>query len=267
MHLLYADEAGTHAESRYFALAGLAVFERETYFLSKKLDEIAERYFPGRSEATEFHASLLMAQQQRLVPPFDTLDFAQRNALRNEIYRVIGESRARLFGVAIEKSAITEPPYEHALEHLVNRFDRMLQRLYQAGDQQRGVIVVAESSYRENLEALANRIWTEGHRWGETRNMADVPFFARAKTTRLLQLADFCVNAVYRRFEVGDARNLDIIARRIDQDQGNLHGLVHITKNHHACSCPACVTWRYRRGGDATGVEEEAPTYLADAPP
>ncbi len=199
MYILYLDESGTHAESRYFALAGLAVFERETFFLSQRLDEIAREYFPDSPETVEFHANQLALQKGRkMSAPFDTLDFGQRLRLRNEIYKVISNSKAHVFGIGIEKSFIDEPPYEHALEQILNRFDRMLNRMYQQGDQQRGLVVVAESSYRQNLESLARRIWTEGHRWGEMRNMSDVPLFAPAKSTRLLQLADFVVNAVYR---------------------------------------------------------------------
>ena len=244
MHIVYADEAGTHAEAAYFVLAGLAVFERETFFLSQDLDAIAERYFSGEPDSVELHSSLLMAQQGRIKEPYDSLDFEQRMALRNEVIRLIADSRAHLFAVAIEKAAIDESPYERALEEIIRRFDLMLRRFYQAGDRQRGIVVVAESSYRENLQALAKRIWTEGHRWGDTRNMADVPFFAHAKSSRLLQLADFAANAVYRRYEVGDARQFDVLAQRFDSESRQLHGLVHIARDRRDCACPACVLWR-----------------------
>ena len=259
MYILYADEAGTHGEATYFVLAGLAVFERETYFLSRDLDEIAKRYFPTSSHTIELHSSLLTAQERRLPPPYNSLDFGQRLSLRNEVIQLIANSRASLFAVAIEKSAIDEPPYERALEEIINRFDLMLGRFYQAGNQQRGIVVVAESSYRENIQTLAKRIWTEGHRWGDMRNMADVPFFAHAKSTRMLQLADFAVNAVYRRYEQGDARQFDPIAQRFDQEDGQLHGLVHITRNRWACACPACFLWRTRTPGRR--VEDDVRLY------
>lgn len=103
---------------------------------------------------------------------------------------------------------------------------------------------MAESSYRNNLELLANKIAREGHRWGETYNLADIPYFAPAKNTRLLQLADFVVNAVYGRYEGGYARQFDRIALRIDQEQGRMHGLVHYSRNRQDCYCPACVARR-----------------------
>ena len=246
MHILYADEAGTHADSVYFVLAGLAVFERETYFLSQDMDEIAQRYFPAESAEVELHSSALTAREKRLTPPYDSLTFSQRLELRMEVIQLIADSRAKLFAVAIEKSSVDEEPYDRALEEMVNRFDLMLNRLYQMGDQQRGIIVMAESSYRENIHRLAKRIWTEGHRWGEMRNIADVPFFAHARSTRLLQLADFAANAVYRRFEVGEARHFDPIARRFDAEGEHIHGLVHIANDRRNCFCPACLAWRLK---------------------
>ena len=270
MYILYADESGTDAASRYFVLAGLAVFERDTYFLTQELDEVARSNFGSGYESVEFHASSLTAKESRLTPPFDTLDFGQRLAIRHTVYQIIADSKAHAFAIAIEKRALSEPPYEYAMEQLLSRFDRMLGRFYRAGNQQRGIIVVAESSYRENINILGKRVWAGGHRWGDTRNLADVPFFTHARSSRLLQLADFTAHAVYRRYEEGDARHFDPIAQRFDHDSGQLHGLVHHARERWACSCPACVLRRLSQSSD-----EEQPAELvggaesewADNPP
>ena len=265
MFILYLDESGTDAESRHFALAGIAVFERETYFLSQQMDDIAREFFADASESIEFHSSSLMAQQRRLRPPYDSLDFGDRLRLRNRIIDVIVNSKATAFGVVVEKQALDEVPYEYALEQLLSRFDRMLNRLYQAGQQERGVIVAAESSYRENVNALDKRFWNRGHRWGDLKNIADVPFFAHAKSSRLLQLADFAVNAMYRRYEEGDARQFDRIAPRIDSEGGQLHGLVHHTKEPWNCFCPACMSRRFHRptrtSTDQSSIGESSEMY------
>ena len=258
MHILYVDESGTTKESKYFCVAGVAVYERETYFLSRALDELQERYFPEWEGPTEFHASRLHQQAQRLVPPFDQLTFDQRNEVRDAVLRIIADSNASLFGVALEKAYAErggEEPYSRCFEEAVSRFDLMLNRMYQRGDQQRGLVVVAESSYRDNLESLARRIWSAGHRWGNLRNMADVPFFAPAKNTRLLQLADFVVHAVYRRYEHGNAHLLDQISHRFDADEGTMHGLVHLTTDRRSCSCPSCMQWRLRPTRDAAETD------------
>ena len=181
----------------YFVLAGLAVFERETYHLAQSLDQIQARYLPTVNGRVPFRASSLRAREGRVPPPFDSLTEKERQSLITEIYGVIANSRARLFAVAMEKAFMDGDPYERGFEEIVNRFDLMLQNdLRNTGERQRGLIVVAESSYRENLELLAERIATQGHRWGETHNLADIPYFAPAKSTRLLQLADFVANAI-----------------------------------------------------------------------
>lgn len=265
MFILYLDESGTDSESRHFALAGLAVFERQTYFLSQNMEAIAQRYFGENAESVEFHSSALMAQQRRLKPPFSALDFSQRVTLRNEVYQIIAESNARLFGVAVEKNALDEEPYEYSLEQILSRFDRMLGRFYRDGNQERGIVVAAESSYRENLNALGRRVWNRGHRWGELKNLADVPFFAHAKSSRLLQLSDFVVNAIYRRYEEGDTRQFDKIAPKFDEDGGHLHGLVHHASTPWNCFCPACMSRRLTRpqgdGIERSEVREAAGEY------
>ncbi len=246
MHIVYIDESGTHAEARYFIVAGLAVFERETFYLAQGLDKLQAKYFPDRQERVTFHATVLRAPEGRVAEPFDELTQDQRRTLLGEVYDIIAESNASTFAVCMEKSFLGgDDPYERGLEEIVNRFDRMLARvLRDRGEQQRGLIVIAESSYRENLRALAAKIWSEGHRWGEIHNMADVPYFAPSGTTRLLQLADFVANAVFGRYENSYARDFDHIAPKFDHDGQFLHGLVHITRDRNTCQCPACIVRR-----------------------
>lgn len=246
MHIVYLDESGTHKEARYFVVAGLAVFERETFFLTQSLDQLQARYFPDADEPITFHATVLRAPEGMVAPPFDTLTQAQRRTMLGEVYDIIAGSHARVFAVAMEKAAIRdEEPYERGFEEIINRFDRMLGRILRdRGEPQRGLLILAESSYRENLRTLAEQIWSKGHRWGATHNLADVPFFAPARSTRLLQLADFVANAVFGRYENGYTRDFDKVASKADREGGRLHGLVHITLDHRGCMCPPCVSYR-----------------------
>lgn len=246
MHILYLDESGTHGEARHFVLAGLSVFERETYFLARELEQLQADYFPGRQQPVNLRASSLRAPDGRVEPPFDELTSTRRVELLIRIYSAIAASRVRLFGIAIEKAQFTGSHYERGFEDIVSRFDQMLSRMGRESEPQRGLIVVAESSYRENIASLARQIAQHGHRWGDTHNLADIPYFAPAGSTRLLQLADFVSNAVYRRYEYGDTRSLDTIMPRFDQDAGRIHGLVHLTAESRNCYCPACFS-RSRR--------------------
>ena len=143
------------------------------------------------------------------------------------------------------KAFLSDDPYDRGFEEIISRFDRMLAReLRDRGEPQRGLVILAESSYRENLERLARSIWSLGHRWGEIHNQADVPYFAPAQRTRLLQLADFVSNAVFGNYESGYGRAFQMIAPRIDQQDGHLHGLVHLARDRQSCYCPACVARR-----------------------
>ena len=49
MHLLYLDESGSvsHAAQKYFVLAGLSVFERQTHWVEKNSNAIAARFSLG----------------------------------------------------------------------------------------------------------------------------------------------------------------------------------------------------------------------------
>lgn len=251
MHILYLDESGTHG-SRHFIMAGLAIFERETYFLSRALDRLQGVYFPSHDEPINLHASDLRAPDERVRDPFSELESSQRLDLVFDIYQAIVDSRARLFGIAIEKAFVQnnqlQDLYERGFEEMVNRFDRMLARIgSEHGEPQRGLIVVAESSYRENIELLARNIASRGHRWGDTHNLADIPYFAPAGSTRLLQLADFVSNAVFRRYEFSDAKPLDVIISRFDREGDRIHGLRHFSSDYHNCFCPACYSRRIQQ--------------------
>ncbi|MFN2446990.1 MAG: DUF3800 domain-containing protein [Vicinamibacterales bacterium] len=50
MYLLYLDESGNPDDpaDKHFVIGGIAVFERVTFFLSKDVDSIQEKHFPGR---------------------------------------------------------------------------------------------------------------------------------------------------------------------------------------------------------------------------
>jgi len=251
MYILYLDESGVHSEARYFVLAGLAVFEREIYWFAQDMDALQKRHFPEISDPIEFHASALHAPDTKKVPPFDSKTKEQKRQIVSEIYGILRDRRGILFGVAIEKAwCKQEDPYDRAFEDLTSRFDLFLRRYNsklnaqgpQGAEEQRGLIAVAESSYKNNLQILGERFRGGGTRWGQVRTIADVPFFLPARNTRLLQLADFCANAIYRRYNDCDTRHFDKIAMKFDREENSpIHGLVHFS-NDHDCQCPACLT-------------------------
>lgn len=254
MYILYLDESGTHGEANCFVLAGLAVFERETYWFSQDLDALQKEYFPEETEPVFFHAAPLRARANAaVVQPWDRLTVEQRRDLKDRVYEVIRGRRAVLFACAVEKEFANlrnEDPYERAFEDLISRFDQFMGRTnrqasLEGQEGQRGLVVLAESSYEKTLALLARRLRQQGTRWHNLHNLADVPFFAPARDTRLLQYADFCANAIYGRYHSKLTGDFDRIADKFDRASGVVHGLVHLTRDS-SCLCLACFSRQER---------------------
>ena len=231
-------------------LAGLAVFEREIHWFAQDLDSLQREYFPQETEAVYFHASRLRVRANEDVEaPWGQLTPEQRRELKDRIYEVIRNRKGVLFGCAVEKKYAetrNEDPYERAFEDLMSRFDMFMSRTNQASvadgkEEQRGLVVLAKSSYEKALSILAGRLRERGTRWGALHNVTDVPLFASARDTRLLQFADFCANAVYGRYHSGLIRDFDRVAAKFDQGGGTMHGLAHLTTDS-SCSCTACFS-------------------------
>ena len=129
---------------------------------------------------------------------------------------------------------------------MLSRFDQFLRRRYrERGDRVKGLIVIADSSYRERLEVVARQLALEGTRWHELRDIVDIPFFTLSKNSRMLQIADLIANTVYGRYESGHASQFDRMLPKFDQDDNNrMHGLVHLCASRNQCYLPCCLTRR-----------------------
>ena len=96
MHILYLDESGTHSDARYFVVAGVAVFEADTFFLAQDLDGLQAKYFPGTEEPIAFHASPLRSASGQSQDPYPSLALAERRQLSADIYEAISRSHVRI---------------------------------------------------------------------------------------------------------------------------------------------------------------------------
>jgi hypothetical protein len=84
-----------------------------------------------------------------------------------------------------------------------------------------------------------------GTQWGVLRNLSDSPYFASPKESRLLQLADFVSHTIFLLYERDDASLAKGIVHRMDQKDGKIHGLAHISpRKGIACDCPVCASRR-----------------------
>lgn len=228
MHLLYLDESGsvTDPNQKWFVLAGVCVNERATHWIEEGLDLIAKRFNQQDHRSMELHGSPMRSgrdewkgqpQAERMKAMKDALMFGVANQ----------SQRVRLFGACMKKASCHgQDPVEMAFEQLSSRFDLYLTRRFRKhNDKQRGIIVFDKASTEKRIQSLARDFKALGHKWGKSRNYAEVPVFLDSKASRLIQLADLVAYALFRFHEYNDNSLYDIIKYRFDSEGGVEHGL------------------------------------------
>jgi PAS domain-containing protein len=248
MYLLYVDESGdpNNVNENHFVLGGVAVFERQVYHLNEALNELQRQFFPTVTEPIEFHASDIYRRNKE---PWHSLPRTKCEEIVQTIYRVIRDSNpigVVLFSVVIDRGfqAVSDL-VGRSFEELCNRFDLFLTRLHKEQNEQRGLIILDNSRYEDRLKQLLTIYRTTGTRFGTIYNLPESPMFTESSATRMLQLADFCSWAVFRRYERGDTSNLDTIINKFDNADGIIHGLVHLTTDR-SCTCTYCLIRKLR---------------------
>ena len=250
MHLLYLDDAGSlkNPTEEYLVLGGVSVYEAQADFITRELDRLAQTINPANPHDVEFHASEIFA---RRAAPWNRMSRAEAQGIIKAVLKVLADSydTARAFACAIHKPTISAPDLlEVAFEDLCSRFDLFLQRLRAAGDRQRGLIILDESSHETSLQQMARNFRTLGTQWGGIHNLADTPLFVDSKASRVVQLADHVAYAVFRRYNASDTQYFDVISSKFDTQDGVIHGLVHLQKATAMCMCPACMSRRLAGG-------------------
>jgi Protein of unknown function (DUF3800) len=244
MYLLYLDESGNEKDpdDRFFVLGGIALFERQIFFLSQAIDQIQDKYFPNK-QPIPFHASEIRSGRKfwRQVPD------KTRDAVLSDLAEAIRNSPERgraLYAAAIEKSKELwgEDAVEKATEEICRRFDLRLKREYQNDNNpQRGLLIFSEGRFDARAKIWVRGFHQRGTRWGAINNLADIPYFAPMQESRLLQIADFVAHAVWLMYERRNSQLLAPLLRCFDVRDGVPHGLVHVRPTTAAsCDCPAC---------------------------
>ncbi|WP_404403274.1 DUF3800 domain-containing protein [Pelagibacterium halotolerans] len=228
MYLLYVDDSGDIDDPNltHFVLGGFAIFERQTYWLSKELDAIAERFDAADPHSIELHGNP-MVQGNRGWKRFPRAD---RNLAISDAISAFKRThpKNKIFSVVMEKGSVEgDDPVEFAFEQLCNRFDRYLTRLHREGDTQRGLLIMDKTGYERRFQGLARDFSSTGHRWGTLRNVAEVPMFVDSRASRLIQLADLMSYSIFRHFEKSDSENYNLLSSRFDAEGTQVHGLVH----------------------------------------
>ena len=258
MYLLYIDGSGSvkNPRERYFILGGVSVFERQIFHLIREFDQFVNSLGLGAPEDIELHASVIAAGRQK---PWKGVPRKRRLEIIEAALEVLRASHRSnsLFAIAVDKAhRAPHDPVEYAFEEICNRFNLRLTRLFnRAGrrldEAQRGLVVMDKSdNYESALQSLARTFRAKGTRWGDLRNMSEVPMFVDSRASRIVQIADLVAWAVWRRYEFQDTRYFDKITSRFDSEGGVIHGLVHSHPSSEDCSCPACLSRTIR---DLTG--------------
>jgi len=246
MNLLYLDESGSADGWKvqdHFVLAGVAVHEGQIYGLTREIDAVQTKYFPSISIPVEFHATEIRRGKNR----FKDFNPSRREEILTDMYNVICNAtypNLVAFATAIHISAVENPMQARRiiLEDICQRFNRFLTRKFKTGLPSKGLLIIDRNREEEYRQCISE-FQSSGTKYGYIDNIVDIPYFARCHETRMLQLADFCANAVFRYYESDESKYLDMILPRFDKrsKEGPLDGLKHITKEE--CECYACH-WR-----------------------
>lgn len=247
MYIFYLDDSGSapNPQEENFVLGGISVYERDTYYFTQKLDELASKIDSANPQGVEFHASEIFSGR---TPPWNKYPKKEdRIDIIKNVLQIIKNSYQRnaAFACVIHKKSYkNRDPIEMAFEELCSRFTLHLSRLYSISrDQQKGIIVLDENSHETSLQKMATEFRCSGTRWGVIRDLAEVPLFVNSKASRLIQIADHIAYAVFRRYEAKDTSYLDIILPKFDSSGGVIHGLAHKTIEAD-CMCPSCLSRR-----------------------
>jgi len=246
MYLLYLDESGDPNgwdTQNNFVLGGVAVHEGQIYGLAKQLDDIQTSFFPGISVPIIFHATDIAAGKNkfRLLSPED------RGRLLDAIYQIIaraGFPNLIAFATAIDISCVNSPDQviHDTFQDVCQRFNTFLMRQYKHGHPDKGLLII-DRAHQERYRQLITDFRRSGTQFGYVHNIVDIPYFASRHDTRMLQIADFCTHAVFRRYEKSDPEYFSKILVCFDKRGPRMppDGLKHIIRD--SCSCEACH-WR-----------------------
>ena len=245
MHLLYLDDSGSvqNQQEEYIVLGGISIFESQCHYLTTELDKLAQSIDPQNYKDIEFHASEIFSRRN---PPWNILRKDEAQGIIKAVLKIVANSydSANIFACAIHKKSFpAQDSLNHAFEDLCQRFDTYLSNLNAAGDRQKGLLILDDSSYETTLQELARDFRKLGTKWGSIKHIADTPFFVNSKASRIIQLADHIAYSVFRRYNQSDTQYFDIIAHRFFKDEnGVIHGLAHKQKVNPQCMCLACMS-------------------------
>jgi len=248
MYFLYLDESGSPngwQTQNHFVLGGVAIHEGQVAGLANKLDEIQTSYLGDLKVSIEFHAGDMKTGNKR----WHDISKEIREKMMAEVYEVIANAQfphliAFASALHISKAVDSEPEnLRTTFQDVCLKFNHFLVKTHKSGKPNKGLLII-DDAHKKHYQNLISAFRREGVKGTPIYNIVDIPYFSASQETRMLQLADFCVYAVYRYYEKGDSTYLDTILPQFDRrDKLHVDGLRHVTKTL-ACACMACASRR-----------------------
>lgn len=225
-----------------FVLGGVAVHEGQIYTLTREFNAIQEKYFPGITVLINFHVSLIRRGKG---PHFNKFDEETREQIIDDVYHVIQKQyfpNLIAFATSIDISAVRSPSQvcRDCFKDVCQNFNRFLYHQYKKSIPSKGLLIIdrgREIQYRQIYSEFKKSELVEEY----LGNVVDVPYFSACRETRMLQIADFVANAVFRYYESDITKQMNKILPRFYRGP-RYHptsGLSHIT-NDENCDCYAC---------------------------
>jgi hypothetical protein len=247
VYLLYTDESGTPGvKDKHFVIGGIAIHESDASPLRRAMRGVVTAFLDEDMHSEELHAQQIRAGKGawRKVPS------TTRHALLGSLADLLGKLEseltmpAALFSIAWSPGAVPSvDPLERTFEELLLRFNRLLKV---DGHQEWGIVICDKARYEATVQPLVTDwLGKKGTRFGPLNRIVEVPLFLDSKQSLLTQAADIIAHAVYRCYEADEP---DLMYRLISgfptDDDGRIHGLVHLTPGHSSCTCIACTSRR-----------------------
>lgn len=255
MHILYVDMSGSlgNEKDSHFVMAGVAVKESGIYHVIKELDDIVAQSPLKIPKDMELHGVEILRGKKfwRSKFPAERIEFYKQCL---SVFHGPSKNNLRCFGIIIEKGVdLNQDVAEHCYEQMCSRFNSYLQRLYlrESGPstrhRHRGLLVVDESKYEGLFQKLSAEYRVNGTKWGNLRNLAEVPLFASSEASRLIQLADMVSYALWQRYERDEDQYFKTFVSAFDYSDSIYHGIYHKRLASSECECPGCATRARRR--------------------
>lgn len=247
MHLLFVDESGTPPKPgkinpRYFVVGAIIIPENLWHRLKDALfgmkvrrkirGELKWRYFaPDNDDARN---------------PMRLLAQPERDQIREEVYRIITNERGVKTMAAVCSAAAAykmrsitdqEGLYHLTYKTITERFQYYLQDLTrESGGTVRGIVVADhrgggdDKRLREHHQKL---LYSSGQHVSKYENLTESLFLQKSEMSIGIQLADMVAGAVWRKFERGDDRWYEMIAKTLSNRPTGLvdgYGIIKVPK-------------------------------------